>query len=164
MRHRSVYGLAPAALGALAVIAAGCGGGNNSGYAVGGGGATAARAVTSVSTRHTSLGRVLVDGQGRTLYLFEKDKPTASGCNGACASIWPPLTTATETVAGGGLPTAKLGSVKRADGQTEVTYAGHPLYTYAGDAKPGDTRGQGLDQFGAEWYVLAPSGHKIDNH
>jgi predicted lipoprotein with Yx(FWY)xxD motif len=105
---------------------------------------------------------VLVDGKGRTLYLFEKDKGSASSCTGACASIWPPLTAA-DSVAGPGVSAAKLGAIKRADGKTEVTYAGHPLYTYAGDAKAGDTRGQGLDQFGAEWYVLAPSGHKIDN-
>jgi predicted lipoprotein with Yx(FWY)xxD motif len=163
MRHRSLYGVMPPALAALAVIAAGCGGSYSSGHSAGGGGASSARAAT-VSTRHTSLGSVLVDGHGRTLYLFEKDKPTASSCSGACASIWPPLTTVAKTVPGGGLSAAKLGSVRRADGKTEVTYAGHPLYTYAGDAKPGQTRGQGIDQFGAEWYVLAPSGRKIDEH
>ena len=58
---------------------------------------------------------------------------------------------------------AELGTTKRSDGKTEITYDGHPLYTYAGDQKPGDVAGQGLDQFGAEWYVLAPDGHKIDN-
>jgi predicted lipoprotein with Yx(FWY)xxD motif len=114
-----------------------------------------------VATGRTDLGTVLVDGKGRTLYLFEKDKGSASSCYGACASVWPPLTSG-QGVAAGGLTAAKLGATKRTDGTTEVTYAGHPLYTYAGDAKPGQARGQGLDQFGAEWYVLAPSGHKID--
>jgi predicted lipoprotein with Yx(FWY)xxD motif len=115
---------------------------------------------TRITTHRSDLGRILVDAQGRTLYLFEKDKGATSSCNGACASIWPPVTGATR-VAGPGLSAAKLGSIKRADGKTEVTYAGHPLYTYAGDSKPGETSGQGLDDFGAEWYVLAPSGHKI---
>jgi predicted lipoprotein with Yx(FWY)xxD motif len=100
---------------------------------------------------------------GRTLYLFEKDKGAASACTGACASIWPPLISGGKAAAGGGLSAVKLGTTKRSDGKTEVTYAGHPLYTYAGDAKSGDTRGQGLDQFGAEWYVLTPRGSKIDN-
>jgi predicted lipoprotein with Yx(FWY)xxD motif len=167
MKRLFAFGIVAAALAGIAVIAVGGGGASRagttgSGYAAGGA-ANPARAAT-VSTRDTGLGTVLVDGRGRTLYLFEKDTPTRSSCNGACASIWPPLTTTgAKSVAGGGLAAAKLGSVKRADGKTEVTYAGHPLYTYAGDAKPGDTRGQGLDQFGAEWYVLAPSGHKIDN-
>lgn len=156
MKRRFAIGAVPPALAAVAVIAAGCGGG---GYQASAGPTPTA----TVGTAHTKLGTVLVDGQGRTLYLFEKDKGTASNCAGACASIWPPLTTGAQRVAGRGLPAVKLGAVKRPDGKTEVTYAGHPLYTYAGDAKPGETRGQGLDQFGAEWYVLAPSGRKIDD-
>jgi predicted lipoprotein with Yx(FWY)xxD motif len=165
MKRRFAIGAVPGGLAAVAVVAAGCGGGSQggatgSGYAAAGS-APAPRAA-SVGTRQTKLGTVLVDGQGRTLYLFEKDKGSASSCSGACASIWPPLTAA-HSVAGPHVSAATLGSIKRADGKTEVTYAGHPLYTYAGDTKPGDTRGQGLDQFGAEWYVLAPSGQKIDN-
>ena len=155
------------ALPAIALIAAGCGGGGSgaSTTSAGYGAGTAARTAQAptVGAKKTALGTILVDGQGRTLYLFEKDKGTASTCSGACASIWPPLTTDAKTVAGRGLAAGKLGTVKRSDGKTEVTYAGHPLYTYAGDAKPGDTAGQGVDQFGAEWYVLAPTGHKIDN-
>jgi predicted lipoprotein with Yx(FWY)xxD motif len=167
MKRRLAIGAAPAALAAIAVVAAGCGGGSQSGttgpgYAAAGSARSAT--VATVSAAKTKLGTVLVDGRGRTLYLFEKDKGTASSCTGACASIWPPLTTAAKGVAGNGLAAAKLGSIKRADGKREVTYAGHPLYTYAGDAKRGDTEGQGLDQFGAEWYVLAPSGHKIDEN
>jgi predicted lipoprotein with Yx(FWY)xxD motif len=149
-----------AAVTACVVAVAACGGGS-------GGSAKsppAQKAATGVTVKvsTTKLGRILTDANGRTLYLFEKDKGAESSCNGACASIWPPLTAATR-VAGPGVAAAKLGSTTRADGKTEATYAGHPLYTYVGDSKPGDTRGQGLDQFGAEWYVLAPSGHKIDN-
>jgi predicted lipoprotein with Yx(FWY)xxD motif len=167
MKRRLVLGAAFAALAVIAVVAAGCGGGGSQASKTGAGhaagpGASAPRAVT-VSTRLTKLGTVLVDSPGRTLYLFEKDKGTVSSCTGACASIWPRLVTGRTTVTGRGASAAKLGSSGSADGKTEVTYAGHPLYTYAGDAKPGDTQGQGLTQFGAEWYVLAPSGHKIDN-
>ena len=113
-----------------------------------------------MSTRHTPLGTVLVDSNGRTLYLFEQDKSTKSTCYGGCAGIWPPLTTSPK--AAGGVSAAKLGTSKRTDGTSIVTYGGHPLYTYVGDAAPGDTKGEGLDQFGAKWYVVAPSGQKID--
>jgi predicted lipoprotein with Yx(FWY)xxD motif len=165
-----------AAVTACVVGVAACGGASNSstGSASTGGGADSQPAGTTtmptskaaagltVKVSTTKLGRILTDANGRSLYLFEKDKGAASNCSGACASIWPPVTAAAGG-AGHGVSAAKLGSFKRADGQIEATYAGHPLYTYAGDAKPGDTRGEGLDQFGAEWYVLAPSGHKIDN-
>src|SRR3954452_13191559 len=128
---------------ALALLAAGCGG-------TGTPDRTAA-----VSVRHTRLGSVLVDGGGRTLYEFEKDKGPASRCSGACAGVWPPLTSKPE--AGRGVAAAKLGMTAGGG----VTYAGHPLYTYAGDGKPGDVKGQSLDQFGADWYVFAPSGRAI---
>jgi predicted lipoprotein with Yx(FWY)xxD motif len=138
---------------ALALIAAGCGGGSPSTVSSA---KSSSAAATSVGTRHTKLGTVLVDSHGRTLYLFEKDKGTTSRCSGACASVWPPL--AGKSTAGRGVSAAKLAVNKRG----QLTYAAHPLYTYAGDTRPGDVNGQGLDQFGAEWYVLAPSGRKID--
>jgi len=158
-------GLGGAAL-AAAVAIAGCGGGS-SGAGSGSASATPASATTGpaavkVVTRHTKLGNVLVDGRGRTLYLFEKDKGTASTCYGACASVWPPLTTGAKAKAPG-LHGARLGTTRRKDGKTEVTVAGHPLYTYAGDQRAGDVKGQGLDQFGAEWYVLGANGHKIED-
>jgi predicted lipoprotein with Yx(FWY)xxD motif len=138
---------------AAALAAAACGG---PGYS------TASSHGAKVAVRHTKLGTVLVDGRGRTLYLFEKDKGPASTCYGACASVWPPLTAAGRPVAGHGVAAGKLRTVKRHDGSSGVTYAGHPLYLYAGDTNAGDVKGQGLDQFGAEWYVLAPDGRKID--
>jgi predicted lipoprotein with Yx(FWY)xxD motif len=101
-------------------------------------------------------------GRARTLYLFEKDKGPTSTCYGACASAWPPLPAGAQGARATGVPAAKLAATKRTDGKAEVTYGGHPLYTYAGDAKPGDVQGQGLDQFGAEWYAVAPNGRKID--
>jgi predicted lipoprotein with Yx(FWY)xxD motif len=151
---------------AIAVVAAGCGGGGGSSGAA----TNAASAATpmhgaaaTVTTRHTSVGTVLVDSQGRTLYLFKKDEGAMSTCYGSCASLWPPLTTDGKASAGKGVVAGKLGTSKRTDGATEVTYAGHPLYTYAGDAKPGDVNGQGLDQFGAEWDALPPSGAEDDD-
>ncbi|MFD8198037.1 hypothetical protein [Streptomyces sp. NPDC059701] len=109
-----------------------------------------------------SLDTILVDGQGRTLYLFEADKSTTSTCNGACATAWPPLLTSGTPSAGGSAKSGQAGTSKRSDGTTQVTYHGHPLYRYAGDSKPGDTNGQGLNQFGAEWYVLDAGGNKVD--
>jgi predicted lipoprotein with Yx(FWY)xxD motif len=151
-----------------AVVLAGCGGGSGGGTAAGYGGAAKTASPTTggatVALRPTKLGNALVTADGRTLYLFEQDKSPSSTCNGACASLWPPLTTKGKPRAGTGVDPAKLGTTQRKDGSTEVTYAGHPLYRYAPDAKAGDVHGQGLDQFGAEWYVLAASGRKIDEH
>src|SRR3954452_985381 len=165
MKRPLALAIAPAA---LAVIAAGCGGAvstpSASGGAAYGAAAPAATSVAaSVAAARTKLGTVLVDAKGRTLYVFEKDKGAMSSCYGACASVWPPLTSHGKPTAGTGLAGAKLGTSRRTDGKAIVTYAGHPLYTYAGDAKRGDVKGEGLDQFGAQWYVLAPSGHKIDD-
>jgi predicted lipoprotein with Yx(FWY)xxD motif len=111
-----------------------------------------------VSTASSSLGTVLVDSQGRTLYLFKADQGTKSACSGACASAWPPLRVSGKPTVGGGATAAKLGTTQRSDGKPEVTYNGHPLYTYTGDSKPGDVNGQGLTAFGAAWFALSPSG------
>jgi predicted lipoprotein with Yx(FWY)xxD motif len=141
----------------LTLAAAGCGG---AAAAQSGSPATGVPDAT-VAAKSTKLGTILVDADGRTLYLFEKDKGPSSTCYGACASAWPPVTTDAKAIAGTGIDAAKLGTSRRKDGVTEVTYGGHPLYTYAGDAKPGDTTGQDISQFGAPWYVLAPTGQKI---
>ncbi|MFC4012826.1 hypothetical protein ACFOY2_36735 [Nonomuraea purpurea] len=115
----------------------------------------------TVTVRDSRLGKILVDGRGRTLYLFEADKGTNSTCYSACASAWPPLTTTGRPQAGGGVSPALLGTTTRTDHTTQVTYNGHPLYYFLSDAKPGDITGQGLNSFGAEWYVLNPKGDKI---
>jgi predicted lipoprotein with Yx(FWY)xxD motif len=124
-------------------------------------GAVAAGA-KKVQLRSGPLGRYLVDGHGRSLYLFEKDRGGRSSCYGNCASVWPPLIANGRVAHGPGVSAGKLSSVARRGGGREVTYGGHPLYYYAGDARPGQTSGEGLNQFGAKWYVLAASGHKID--
>jgi predicted lipoprotein with Yx(FWY)xxD motif len=117
---------------------------------------------TLVTTAKNDLGRILVDGRGRTLYLFEKDKLGASACAASCATYWPPLLTTGKPVAAAGVKTALLGTAKRTDGTLQVTYKGHPLYTFKLDAKPGQAKGEGTDFFGAEWYVLATSGTKVE--
>jgi predicted lipoprotein with Yx(FWY)xxD motif len=115
-----------------------------------------------VSVAHNShLGRVLVDDEGRTLYLFVRDPPNRSTCYGACASIWPPLTTAAMPRAGRGIDAAKLTTFKRHHGRAQVAYNGHPLYYYQGDTEGGDAYGENLSQFGAEWYVVSPGGQPV---
>jgi predicted lipoprotein with Yx(FWY)xxD motif len=122
-----------------------------------------AAAPAIVKTRHGALGTYLVDGHGRTLYLFQKDRHGKSTCYGTCAAVWAPYVAKDGVRAGGGAKASKLRTVKRRNGQRQLSYGGHPLYYYAGDRRAGDAKGQGLDQFGAEWYVLAASGNKIDN-
>jgi predicted lipoprotein with Yx(FWY)xxD motif len=119
-------------------------------------------AAAKVQVRKGKLGHFLVDGKGFTLYLFEKDKHGKSSCSGTCAKVWSPLTTSGKPSAGPGVTASKLGTTKRGDGRLQVTYAGHPLYHYDDDHKPGQTEGQGSKAFGADWYVVAPSGKKID--
>jgi len=160
-------GWSVAGLAALALVAAACTGGGSSSSGAGSYGAapTTSSGLPSaaiVDLRGSKLGQTLVDGQGRTLYLFEADQAGKSACNGACTSAWPPYLSNGTPHAGTGVTGALLGTSVRGAGGTQVTYHGHPLYYYAGDSRPGDAAGQGLDQFGAKWYVLAASGNKID--
>ena len=120
-----------------------------------------ARAET-VTTAPTALGRILVDGRGHSLYLFEKDAPGRSACSGVCANYWPPLLTNGKAIAIKGAKPSLLGSVRRSNGSRQVSYAGHPLYFFSGDSRRGQTNGEGLQDFGAGWYVLTPAGKKID--
>ena len=119
----------------------------------------------TVKTRTAGdLGKIIVDGKSRTLYLFEKDKNGKSKCSGTCATNWPPLLTKGKPKAGGSAKASKLGTTKRSDGTTQETYGGHPLYTFIADKnKPGATKGEGLDAFGAEWYVVGTNGKKIED-
>jgi predicted lipoprotein with Yx(FWY)xxD motif len=157
-RRRSIHLGSALALPAIVLAIAGCGGSSSNANA-NPSGTTASG--TTVNVRSTSLGKILVDSRGRTLYLFEKDTGSKSTCSGACASAWPPLRTSGTPKAGSGVTASLLGTTTRSDGNDEVTYNGHPLYYYAGDQKAGDTNGQDLNQFGASWYVLSPAGNKI---
>jgi predicted lipoprotein with Yx(FWY)xxD motif len=114
-----------------------------------------------VVVARSALGRILVDSKGITLYDFVQDKGTTSTCYGACAALWPPLLTSGKPIAGPGVRAALLGTTKRKDGKLEVTYGGHPLYYFVTDRKPGQTTGQGINQFGAPWWVISPAGKEI---
>ena len=122
---------------------------------------TAGAPGTTVDIARSPLGRILVDSKGRTLYDFPPDMQGASTCYGACAALWPPVTTIGKPHAGAGVSGSLLGTTKRSDGKVEVTYNGHPLYYYVADTKRGQTTGQGLNQFGAPWWVLTPGGKEI---
>jgi predicted lipoprotein with Yx(FWY)xxD motif len=103
---------------------------------------------------------ILVDSKGFTVYDFHKDKGTTSSCYGACEKGWPPLTTSGAPKAMSGAETSKLGTTERSDGTMQVTYAGHPLYTFVEDTKPGEAKGNDTSAFGAQWYALKPSGEE----
>jgi predicted lipoprotein with Yx(FWY)xxD motif len=152
--RRFAFGIALGAIGGVVVL-----------YAVKGGSAspTRARMGGAVQLRKTALGKVLVDARGRTLYLFERDRNGTSACDTNCVKFWPPLTARTTPRAGTGVHQSSLGVAKRHDGRRQLTYAGHLLYTFAGDKAAGQTNGQGLTDFGDEWYVLAASGRKVES-
>ena len=117
---------------------------------------------TTIKVGMTRLGDILVSSTGRSIYLFLLDKGTTSSCNSsACVLYWPPVLTKGAPQAGAGVNASLLGTTRRSDGTTEVTYAGHPLYYFISDKKAGDVTGQGVNGFGAPWYVVSPSGMSI---
>jgi predicted lipoprotein with Yx(FWY)xxD motif len=138
----------------VALSIAACGGGGSA--------ATAATPKTSsgasatVDVSKSSLGSILVDSTGRTLYLFKADVGMHSVCTGACALKWPPLLATGKSSAGVGLTVSKLATITRSDGNRQITYNGHPLYLFVKDHKPGDVKGQGVTAFGAAWFALSP--------
>lgn len=168
MRGKRTALMVPAAAAAIVTLAiAGCGSSGDNVKASAPAGSMKVSAPSgasaTVDVRSAGLGSYLVDSQGRTLYLFEKDKNGKSACSGACATNWPPLLTKGKPKASGSVKASKLGTTKRSDGTTQVTYGGHPLYTFVADKnKPGSTKGQELDAFGAEWYVVGTNGKKVE--
>jgi predicted lipoprotein with Yx(FWY)xxD motif len=165
---------APAIAAALALIvgAAGCGGGSSSSSAL-----PAAKTTTvtrpprhkaapkpagkQIALHRSDYGTILADGRGRALYLFTHDTGK-SRCYGACASRWPPFLTKGAPRATGSLKQGRVGTVKRTDGKTQVTYNGHPLYYYVGDKQPGQVLCQGVLEYGGYWYVVDRSGNAIN--
>lgn len=134
------------------LVAAGCGGAIPSSHGASG-----------VRLASNSDGSFLVDARGNSLYLFEGDEKNDSYCSGACAAVWPPLEADSKPQALAGVPATALGVFKRDDGESQVTYMGHPLYYYAGDASsPGHTKGEEAEQFGAEWYLVGPNGKPLE--
>ncbi|MDT4922771.1 MAG: hypothetical protein QOG01_484 [Pseudonocardiales bacterium] len=155
-------------LAAAAVLAAACSNGTNgsaSAPASSSASPAAARAssAATVDVRTSNGKSFLTDSSGRALYLWTPDTMTKSMCSGACATAWPPLTAKGAPTAGTGATASDLGTISRSDGTKQVTYAGHPLYYFAGDNAAGQTNGEGSNGFGAPWYVVAPSGQQITN-
>jgi predicted lipoprotein with Yx(FWY)xxD motif len=166
-RSRPISFLAVAAAVPLAALAiAGCGSSSSNNNSSGTTAQishpkTASGQAATLGVANGSLGKILVDSQGRTLYLFQADKGTKSACTGACAAAWPPLRSSGQPTAGAGATASMLGTTKRSDGKPGVTYNGHPLYTFADDQSAGDTTGQGVNAFGGLWYVVSPAGSQI---
>ena len=145
------------ALPLVVLAVAGCGGGGNSVAQP----KTSNGGPATVGIENESLGKILVDSQGRTLYLFQRDSGTKSACTGACAIDWPPLRATGKPTVGGGASVSIVATSARSDGKPQVTYNGHPLYLFSGDQNPSDTNGQGVNAFGGLWYVLSSSGNQI---
>jgi predicted lipoprotein with Yx(FWY)xxD motif len=154
MKRKITLFIAVAALSGAALVAAAFGSTNSASLP------HAARG-TLVALRSTTLGKVLVDARGRTLYMFEKDKHGRSACYGACATYWPPLASSAKPRPGKGVRASLLGVTKRTNGKRQVTYAGHPLYTFIADKRAGDTNGEGLTNFGAPWDAIGASGRAV---
>jgi predicted lipoprotein with Yx(FWY)xxD motif len=165
IKRRSTSTLVVAAAAILLIaVAAGCGSSHTSA-------STARRSATppttappappTVAVGNSSLGNILVDSQGRTVYMFGADSGTTSACTGACAAAWPPVQATGTPTAGNGANSALIATTSRSDGTNQATYDGHLLYTFTGDHQPGDTNGQGLVAFGGTWSALSPAGVPI---
>lgn len=170
MRRNRYWAAAPLLAGAAAAMLAACGGSSPSSStttppsssAPSSGGTSSASSVT-IGTRSTSIGTVLVNAQGHTLYWFARDTPTTSNCTGTCLSYWPPVLGKPKAASGASLPMT-FGTIKRSGGQVQATYDGHPLYTYISDTSAGMTGGNGLNLSGGLWWAMTPSGSKPAAH
>jgi predicted lipoprotein with Yx(FWY)xxD motif len=153
---------APLAVALLAAAACSSGSSSSSGSTSPSAAAPASSASsTMITTKTSSGGSFLTNSAGRAVYLFMADSTGKSTCDGACASAWPPVIAAGQPTAAGGAQATDLGTITRSDGTKQVTYDGHPLYYFEGDTGPGTDKGQGLDNFGAKWWLVAPSGSSI---
>jgi predicted lipoprotein with Yx(FWY)xxD motif len=178
--NRTLPAIAILAIGALLAVT-GCGSSSSSSssgeggaYGSGGGETSTASAKSEAGGEAAAAGpgivavakspelgaTIIVDSKGFTLYDFHKDKGTTSSCYGACAKGWPPLTTSGAPKAMSGAEASKLGTTERSDGTMQVTYAGHPLYTFVEDTKPGEAKGNDTSAFGAQWYALKANGEE----
>ena len=131
---------------------------SSSGSAASGSGSTSS---TVITTKTSSGGSFLTNSAGRSIYLFMADSTGKSACSGACAAAWPPVIATAQPTATGSAQASDLSTITRSDGTKQVTYDGHPLYYFQGDTGPGTDKGQGLDNFGAKWWLVAPTGSSI---
>jgi predicted lipoprotein with Yx(FWY)xxD motif len=140
-------------------LLAGCAGsGSSNGSAGSGSGAVPTPTSDAVSAQMTSLGTVLVDGRGRTVYVFANDGPNKSNCDQSCAVDWPPVAAPTPLPSTAPGVTGRLGTAPRPDGSSQLTVAGHPVYRFSGDSAAGQTHGQGITLNGGLWTVVSPAG------
>ena len=149
-----------ASVGAVAALVAGCGGSSGKASNPPPASSSAPAASNALHAQSSKYGQILVDGGGRTLYLLTADTGSQPTCYSACAGVWHPDTT-TGPPASSGVTASLVGTTARTDNTTQVTYNGHPLYTYTGDAKSGDVNGQGIATFGGIWYVVGVDGKAV---
>jgi predicted lipoprotein with Yx(FWY)xxD motif len=167
MNRMATMPVAACAVSAV-LLAAGCGGSSGAAGGLYGGEPSSkapsapAAAAATLGVGTTGIGQVVVNSAGRTLYLFEKDRNGRSACSGACVGFWPPLISKGDPMTLRGLNQALVGTTTRSDGTKQVTYAGHPVYMFVQDTKPGQTNGEGLTDFGGSWDALSPAGAKIE--
>jgi predicted lipoprotein with Yx(FWY)xxD motif len=168
------YALIALAAVALSIAATACGGsssssaapaggtsassGSSGAYGYGGGSSSSGLSAVTLKAVSSPLGTILVDEDGKTLYRFEADSTNKSNCSGGCLNLWPPVMANGKATAGSGVTGGMIGT---ATGSSQVTYAGHPLYWFSGDTKAGDTNGEGLNDFGGEWYAISPAGKAV---
>jgi predicted lipoprotein with Yx(FWY)xxD motif len=154
----NLFVAAAAVVTLAALIVAGCGSGGSASSVPP---KTSNGSQATVGVGSSGLGAILVNSQGRTLYLFQKDSGTMSACTDSCAGFWPPLQASGKPTVGSGANSSLLATAMQSDGRSQVIYNGHPLYLYSGDKKPGDANGQGLTAFGGGWFALSAAGTQV---
>jgi predicted lipoprotein with Yx(FWY)xxD motif len=157
MSRKSITLLSSGAVLLLAALAvAGCGGSGSAAPPT-----TKDGRAATLGVADDSIGKVLVNSQGRTLYVFNKDSGTQSTCTGACAVNWPPLRANGKPTVGTGANASLATSTPQSGGRSQITYNGHPLYLFKGDQKAGQTNGEGLTAFGGQWFAVSPAGNQV---
>jgi predicted lipoprotein with Yx(FWY)xxD motif len=160
-RLRRTALVVPAALAGLALLLSACGGGGGANVTTLSGTPTTDSSLT-LTLQHSPAGLILATGGGETLYDFVPDTPTHSAClNDGCVFDWPPLIAGSTITVGKGVDRSLVGTLRRPDGSTQLSYGGHPLYAYNGDVSPGVVMGQAIDQDGGLWFVLNAQGKQI---
>jgi predicted lipoprotein with Yx(FWY)xxD motif len=155
---RSRWWAAPVLAAAVIGLAA-CGSSSPSTSSTSGAGTGTTASGSQIKTGSTSVGTILENSAGHAIYWFAIDTSTKSNCTGSCVTYWPPVKGPVTAASGVSLP-GTLGTIKRADGTTQATYMGHPLYTYVGDSSAGMVGGNGKNLSGGLWWAMTPSGAK----
>jgi predicted lipoprotein with Yx(FWY)xxD motif len=145
----------------FALVVAGCGGSSSSSTSTASETSASSGGGTVSAAEISGLGTVLVNSEGMTVYMFAKDQGTTSSCYGSCEQGWPPVLAEGKPTAGEGAMSSQLGTTERKDGTMQVTYAGHPLYTFVEDKAPGEATGNESTAFGGKWSVMDEAGEAV---